>query len=97
MSYTFAEAICDHLAERDRYRLGYRRSDLLPDAITDVDVRWDSGESHDPTYDRPNSPPSFEISVSFRMENASTLTKQVEPGWAVENLMRLALGLEVNP
>lgn len=95
-------AICSYLAHRDQYRLGYLRRDLLPEDIIDVDVRWDNGASSDPTYERDNESPVFEVSVTFRsrpelddlgLNRTGTLTKQLDPAWVVEELLRAALGL----
>lgn len=98
----FARALCDHLAERDRYRLGFLRTDLLPGDIIDIDVRWDTGERYDPTFPRDNEPPVFEMSVTFRprtdldsigLNRTGSLAKPVDPGFLLELLLRQSLNL----
>lgn len=91
----FAEALVGHVIDRG-FRFSWRPAkEIVPgDKITDVHVRWDAGDQSTDSYGHErNTPPSLEVEVTF----ASGEHRQAEPGWVIEQLMRGALGLELNP
>lgn len=95
----FGQAICAHLMDQIRYR---PHGDLIPEDITDVDVRWDDGDRYDPESDVENDPPELSVRVTFRPridlaekdpDRLGSLTMNVDPAFALESVMRSLLGL----
>lgn len=90
---SFAEALADHLNWQAQ-RYVQVDGPLRPEDITDITVRWSEGEQGTDDYgDEYTRLPELSVSV----EVIGPLRLQADPAWCIENLMRSALGLELNP
>lgn len=90
----FREALADHLTGiRNRY--GRDAYPVTPTDIEGIDVRWTEGEQGTSDYgDEYTTLPDLTVTVTL---GPNYETVRADPAWCIENLMRLALGLELNP
>lgn len=89
---SFAVALADHLSGRWA-PLGHPDHWEAAD-ITGIDVQWGDGEDSTDDYGDPTLRlPYLEVFVNG---HGGRRTK-AETGWCIENLMRQALGLDLNP
>lgn len=88
---SFREAMADHLTLVERR---YGRPPVQAADIVDVDVTWREGEEGTDDYgDEYTRLPELEVLISVRDRG----DLRADPGLCIENLMRLALGIEVTP
>jgi hypothetical protein len=89
---SFAERLVGHLNDRQRRYQGmgcYTESQ-----IKDIDVQWYEGEDTTDDWGDPRLRlPTLEVIVTM-YDNERI---QADPGWCLEQMMRQALGLELNP
>lgn len=86
---TFREALTAHINGTYGYR---RMGEYRPEQITDVDVWWSAGEDGTDDYGDPRLRlPELEITVT--MDTGER--EKTDPGWALETLMKLALGIDL--
>lgn len=62
--------------------------------LRDVQVRWDDGDRYDPTYgDSPNSPPTFEVEITYANAVGDIRTKILDTAFTFTALLRMVLGV----
>ena len=88
---TFRQRLSDHLNERQKRWTSRVPQHIVAEDIKDFHVRWDEGgEGEYDSSDCPPRPPSLEVSV----ELTDGKWFDADPGWVIENLLRMAAGME---
>uniref|UniRef100_UPI0038D25AAF Minor tail protein n=1 Tax=Mycobacterium phage Phaedrus TaxID=546184 RepID=UPI0038D25AAF len=92
----FREALADHVS--GRLAFGWMRPErsMTVEAreISGIDVTWSEGDQGTSDYgDEYTHLPELTVTVSL----TDGTRVHADPGWCIENLLRQACGLEVNP